>query len=334
MRAPQRQPGAGVIDDLLQAPERYEFFQAVRLLLRWLDAQGVPPEQALGTRLRFRNSLRLAYPASEIESIESVPAGSADDDTAFEIRPLMMGLLGLTGSLPLHYTERIAAWVADTRDDSPRAFLDMFSGRQLALFYRAWSKYRVRYAAEDGIDRFLPLLLAIAGAGGRDRESPGAPRLARFAAPLHCRVVPGGMIAGVLAEYFQVPVRIEQFTGRWDVLEPGQRTRLADNNCTLGEGATVGARLLRPELGIRIRLGPVGSMDFERFLPGAPGARVLAALLGQFAIEVPYRELQVVLRRDDVDGASLDGTVRLGWDGFLCTQANRSDRDDVCYLLE
>jgi type VI secretion system protein ImpH len=322
-----------VIDGLLEQPQRYEFFQAVRLLLRWLDAQGVPPEQALGTRLRFRNSLALGHPASEIDAIERRD-GSDGREPALEIEPLLMGLLGVMGALPLHYTERIAAWIGDTRDDSPRAFLDMFSGRQLALFYRAWSKYRVRYAGEDGEDRFMPLVLAIAGVGERDRESPRAPQLAYFAAQLHCRAVPGDMIAGVLAEYFQVPVRIEQFTGRWDVLEPGQRTRLADNNCTLGEGATVGARLLRPELGIRVRLGPVGSIDFERFLPGAPGARALSALLGQFAIEVPYRELQLILRRDDVDGASLDGTVRLGWDGFLCTQATRRDRDDVCYLLE
>lgn len=330
MRAPQRQPGPGVIGDLFDQASRYEFFQAVRLLLRWLDAHGIPPERALGGVIRFRNSLALGYPGSEIDAIDAQVSG--EEVAAVEVRPLMMGLLGVTGALPLHYTERIAAWVADTKDESPLAFLDMFSGRQLALFYRAWSKYRVRYAAEDGVDRFLPLLLAIAGA--RDEGAAGASRLAYFAAQLHCRAVPGSMIAGVLSEYFQVPVHIEQFAGRWDVLESGQRSRLGGSNCTLGEGATVGGRLLRPELGIRIRLGPVPSRDFERFLPGAPAARALADLLGRFAVEVPYRQLQVVLRREDVDGACLDGTVRLGWDGFLCTQANRSDRGDLCYLLD
>ncbi|WP_020652498.1 type VI secretion system baseplate subunit TssG [Massilia niastensis] len=322
-----------MIADLLRAPQRYEFFQAVHLLVRWLGRQGVAPERALGGAIRFRNSLALGFPASELADIVPIPGTEADGLAGFEVQPLLMGLLGVSGALPLHYTERIAAWLAETGDEGPRAFLDMFSSRQLALFYRAWSKYRVRLPAEDGQDRLLPLLLAIAGVSTGDAGAPAPACLARYAAQLGSRVVPGHMVAGVLAAYFGIPVAVEQFTGRWDVLAPEQRTRLALGNCVLGEGATVGARLLRPELGIRIRLGPLGSRDVERFLPGADGARALAALLGRFALDLPCRELQLVLRCDDVDGVSLDGTARLGWDGFLCTRANRRDRDDVCYLL-
>jgi len=331
MRAPQRQPGAGVIPDLLRRPHRYEFFQAVRLLVRLLARQGVAPEQALGGLIRFRNSLALHFPASEIEAI--VPA--SEGVPAVQVTPALIGLLGVMGTLPLHYTERFAAWEQEARDDGPRAFLDLLSSRQVALFYRAWCKYRVRHALEPGVDHFLPLLLALGGAGAQQAARGGveAASLARFAAPLRSRVVGAHLIAGVLRAHFGLPVEIEQFTGRWDVLEPGQRTRLANVHCRLGEGATAGARLMRPELGIRIRLGPLGKADFERFLPGAPAALALAALLERFAIEVPYRELQVVLRRDDVGGASLDGAVRLGLDGFLCPGPLEQDRDDVCYLL-
>ena len=340
MRAPQRQPGAGisngmsdgVVADLLRHPQRYEFFQAVRLLVRWLGRQGIAPEHALSGLIRFRNSLGLAFPASEIEAIDPTTEGVP----AVRITPSLMGLLGVMGTLPLHYTERFAAWELAVRDEGPRAFLDLFSSRQVALFYRAWCKYRVRHAFEPGVDHFMPLLLALAGVRQRaeGEESKDAASLAWFAAPLRSRVVSAESIAGVLKSYFRVPLRVEQFTGRWDVLEPGQRTRLACSNCVLGEGATAGARLLHPELGIRIRLGPVDASVFERFLPGAPGAKALSALLNRFAIEVPYRELQVVLRREDVDGACLDGLARLGLDGFLCTGAGRRDRDDVCYLLD
>jgi len=332
MRAPQRQPGAGVIADLLAHPQRYEFFQAVRLLLRWLGRQGIAPDQALGGLIRFRNSLALGFPPSEIEAIETVTEGAP----AVTITPSLIGLLGVMGALPLHYTERFAAWELAVHDDGPRAFLDLFSSRQVALFYRAWCKYRVRQSLEPGIDRFRPLLLALAGVAPRGLEAPGieAIALARFAAPLRSRVVSADLIAGVLGAYFGVLVRVEQFTGRWDVLEPEQRTRLAQGNCVLGAGATAGARLLRPELGIRIRLGPVSAREFERFLPGQEGSRALGALLARFAIDVPYRELQVVLRRDAIVGVSLDGSVRLGLDGFLSTRAARRDRDDMCYLLK
>lgn len=335
MRSAQWRPEPGVIRSLFEEPQRVEFFQAIRLLLRWLARQGIAPEQALGGVIRFRNSLGLGFPSSDIEAIRCRTLAGA---TAVEVHPLLMGLLGVTGTLPLHYTERIAAWEAATGDAGVRAFFDMFSGRQLALFYRAWCKYRVRFGTEDGRDRLLPLLLAIAGEGHSDaRPDAGglAPAsLARYAAQLRSRVVPGKMVAGVLADYLGVPVQVRQFTGRWDVLAPGLRTRLADSNCTLGAGATVGARLVRPDLGIRIRLGPLSSLDFERFLPGGGGAHAVAALLARFAIELPYRELQVVLRREDVDGASLDGATRLGLDGFLSTSAGRRDREDLCYLLD
>lgn len=330
MRAPQRQPAAAVIPDLLARPQRYEFFQAVRLLLRWLGRQGIAPDLALSSLVRFRNSLALGFPPSEVEAIDC----TTEEVPAVNVTPAMMGLLGVMGTLPLHYTERIAAWEAGTGDEGPRAFLDMLSSRQVALFYRAWCKYRVRLSQAGADDRLLPLLLALAGSTPRGDIGHGElAGIARFAAPLRSRVVSAELIAGVLRAWLGVAVEVVQFAGRWDVLGHAQRTRLAESNCLLGYGATAGARLLRPELGIRIRVGPVDSVDFERFLPGAPGARALAAMLDRFAIEVPYRALQVVLRRADVRGVTLDGSARLGLDGFLATRDGGPDRDDVCYLL-
>jgi len=327
-----------VITELLAEPWRYEFFQAIRLLSRWLRRYGVAPE----TAIRFENNLSLAFPASDIDALQleqgQGPGGA--NAMRLRVRTAVMGLLGLNGALPLHYTERIAAWEHATRDEGPRAFYDAFSSRQVALFYRAWRKYRVRGGADEhNRDRFLAQLVALAGAGwqapGQDQPGGGLAfeNLACFAAQLRSRAVPAHLIAGVLSDYLQVPVTVEQFAGKWDPLGMGDRSRLGENNCDVGLGATLGERLLRPQLGIRIKVGPVSSRMFERFLPGASGARALAALLDRFAIEVPYRELQVILRGEEVDGASLDGTARLGLDGFLCTPPDRRDRDDVCYLL-
>ena len=339
MRAAQRQPDPGVIDRLLEEPWRYELFQAIRLLARWLRRHGgTVPEMTVETALRFENVLSLAFPASEIDSLRLERGG--DGTPRLRIRTAVMGLLGVGGALPLHYTERIAAWEHATHDDGPRAFYDAISNRQVALFYRAWCKYRVRGGPdEQDRDRFLAQLAALGGVTGpgQCRAEPDAgvsfESLAYFAAQLRSRVVPAGLIAGVLGEYLQVPVQVQQFAGRWDVLPLAERNRLGQHNCEVGVVATLGERLPRPELGIRIRVGPVPAAVFDRFLPGAPGAQAVGAMLRQFAIEIPYRELQVVLRRDDVGGASLDGRVRLGMDGFLCTRAAVRDRDDVCYLL-
>ncbi|WP_229409036.1 type VI secretion system baseplate subunit TssG [Massilia yuzhufengensis] len=318
-----------MIDQLLKEPWRYELFQAIRLLSRWLRRHGARPEMAI----RFENSLSLAFPAGEIEALALDPAG---EGLRLRVRTAVMGLLGVNGALPHHYTERVAEWEHATRDTGPRAFYDAFSSRQVALFYRAWRKYRVRGGPDEhNRDRFLAQLAAIGGVAGQGQLDAGLSfeSLAYFAAQLRSRVVSAGLVEGVLAEYLQVPVSVQQFAGRWDALGLRDRSRLGENNCDIGLGATLGARLLRPELGIRIRVGPLSLAVFERFLPGASGARALAALLDRFSIELPHRELQVVLRGDEVDGACLDGSMRLGLDGFLCTRADRRDRDDVCYLL-
>ncbi|NNG24514.1 type VI secretion system baseplate subunit TssG [Telluria aromaticivorans] len=332
MRSPQRQPDPGVIDRLLEEPWQVELFQAVRLLARWLQRHG--GGGSLESSVRFENSLSLAFPTSEIESLAL--DALEDGSTRVRLRTAVMGLLGVNGTLPLHYTERIGEWEHATRDEGPRAFYDAFSNRQVALFYRAWCKYRVRGGPDErNRDRFLAQLAALGGVAGHAQLEAGlsSESLAYFAAQLRSRVVSAGLVAGVLGEYLQVPVKVEQFTGGSDMLGLDQRSKLGANNCEVGIGATLGDRLPRPELGIRIRVGPVPGTVFQRFLPGASGARAIAALLDQFAIDIPYRELQVILRREDVIGASLDGLTRLGLDGFLSTRANRRDRDDVCYLL-
>ncbi len=319
-----------MIDRLLEEPWRYELFQAVRLLARWLRHEGGAAD--IDAALRFDNVLSLAFPAAEIDSVSVEQSGSGAP--RLRLRTAVMGLLGVNGALPLHYTERIAAWEHATGDAGPRAFYDAFSNRQVALFYRAWAKYRVRGGSDDdGRDRFLALLAALGGALGRQDAGLPFESMAYFAAQLRSRVVPAGLIAGVLGEYLGAQVAVEQFTGRWDVLPHAERNRLGEHNCEVGVVATLGERLPRPELGIRIRVGPLPADVFERFLPGAPGALAITALLRQFAIEIPYRELQVVLRREDVSGVTLDGRMRLGLDGFLCTRPPVRDRDDVCYLL-
>ena len=124
-----------MIERLLAEPQRFEFFQAVRLLLLWLEERGIAPQQALDAHLRFANSLSLRFPASQVEALALVHdklPGIARPQ--FRLTPSFMGLLGAHGTLPAHYTERIQAWTAAEHDDAPRAFLDMFSTRMLALY--------------------------------------------------------------------------------------------------------------------------------------------------------------------------------------------------------
>jgi len=348
-----------VIERLLAEPQRFEFFQAVRLLLLWLEERGVPPQQALDKHLRFANSLSLRFPPSQVEALALVhdkPAHPAIARPQFRLTPSFMGLLGAHGTLPAHYTESIQAWIASEQDDAPRAFLDLLSNRMLALFYGAWKKYRVEHMVAGPGDRFLPLLLALAGfpagasgfvsggvglpSGTSPEALAGAPAgvsdrtLALYAGVLRQRPASAAVLGRVLSDLLRVPVALQEWIGHWDRLEDGERTALGGANAVLGQAALLGARCWRPDLRVRVRIGPVDSAQFERFLPHGSGAATLGSLLGLFAAPTLSYEVVLVLRRTELRALRLgERSRRLGLDSYVVTAPAIADRDDMRYEL-
>jgi type VI secretion system protein ImpH len=383
-----------VIEELLQNPQQFSFFQAVRLLEGWL-AEGGQPGQGL-SRLNFRNSLALSFPPSEIESLEvqrhaelaaprpaggdAVPgnvaeqaldavlaaSGEAGDGAAarlprshevarIDLTPAFMGLLGVTGALPLYYTETLAQREHFHKDRAARAFLDVFSHRAVALFYQAWRKHRMAVQYEGAQrQRFLPEVLALAGLGqkGLRERLQGAfggvadESLAFHAGALQRRTLSARQLQQVLQSYLKVPVRIEQFVGRWYRLPDeawghlgviaGGRAGQVPTTGVLGRSAMLGERVWQRDLRMRVVLGPLDRAGLRRFLPGGRGAAALKSWLTMLnGVALEY-EVNLTLQRDEVQGCTLGShrslhEARLGWDTFLQTRPATQDRSDVHY---
>lgn len=369
MHPPKRRPESPVIERLLREPWRFEFFQAVRLLELWLKRRGREPHGLVADMLRFRNSVSLGFPASQLEAIEpelrdleigmpfELPIDAAALGDALEqgtlrrvhLTPAFMGLLGGHGVLPAHYTERIAEHQAyhknEEEDQGPRAFLDAFSNRSLALFYEAWRKYRLplKYQ-QDGQDTFLPLLLSLAGLGDpalRRRlgsEADGAvldESIGYFAAAVRHRPVSSVQLARVLSEYFGEQIEAEQFVGAWYDVPLTQQTMLGQDSAVLGARAIAGARVWQRSLRLRLVVGPLAHAGFQGFLPGGQAARALNSVLALFTGVALEYEVELVLRAADVHNTTLDHLHpgRLGWDAFLVLDAPPGDRHDVRYAL-
>lgn len=389
----QRRAAAGVIEELLQNPQQFGFFQAIRLLEGWL-AEGGQSGQGL-SRLNFRNSLSLSFPPSEIESLvvqrhgeptDSNRAGSAaaSGDAAalaldavlaasgeaahdaphalhshevarIDLTPAFMGLLGVTGALPLYYTETLAQREHHHKDRAARAFLDVFSHRAVALFYQAWRKHRLAVQYEGAQrQRFLPEVLALAGLGqkGLRERMAGAvggvadESLAFHAGALQRRTLSARQLQQVLQSYLKVPVRIEQFVGRWYRLPDearghlgmiaGGRAGQVPTTGVLGRSAMLGERVWQRDLRMRVVLGPLDRADLRRFLPGGRGAAALKSWLTMLnGVALEY-EVNLTLQRDEVQGCTLGShrsphEARLGWDTFLQTRPATQDRSDVHY---
>lgn len=359
MPTPQRRDSTGLIDQLFEDPHRFEFFQAVRLLERTLSAQHGPSADLLPTQLRFRNSSSLSFPSSEIESLKvrwkevnaqdgeagEGSGGATREIDSIDITPAFMGLLGVAGALPYVYTEQIAQRELYQKDFAARSFLDLFSHRVLALFYKAWKKSRLQLQYEtDRRNRFAPMVLALSGIGQaslNDRLKPESggvndEGLAFFAGALQQRTLSSLQLQQLLSRYLKVAVRIEQFCGRWYTLPPEARTVLGLSGGQLGRNALSGERVWQRDLRVRVVLGPLDHRMFQRFLPGAPGATALRELLTLLTgVSLEY-EISIVLRADAVHSSSLGSgrsplAGRLGWDTYLQTRPSPVDRSDVRY---
>lgn len=352
MPAPQRQQPVAVVQRLLEAPHGFGFFQALRLLERWMhQQQGTAPADVLARRIAIRNHLSMSFPASEIAEL-AVEGELAIDDgvpqsqgiARIALTPAFIGLLGAGGALPRYYSDLFAERETFHRDRSGRAFLDIFLHRATVLFYQAWQKHRlpVQYEA-DRRNRTLPLMLSVAGLGLqgtrdrlRAREGGVADdTLAHFAGTLQRRPVAASTLQRVLQRYFGVPVALQSFIGRWYTLPADNQSHLGLQHMQLGHDMVMGERVWQRDLRVRLQFGPLPRAKFLRLLPGGPGALALKELLQLMTGHTLEYEVRLTLRAEDVQGTALNeaSSARLGWDSFLSTTPEREDRSDVGYDL-
>ena len=364
MPTPKRRPQSGLIGQLIEHPHRFSFFQAVRVIDLWLRRGAPAHGKTLDTVLRFKNSVSLGFPASEIEALsvdasvpvpgDDAPQGALDQRRLRHIRitPAFMGFLGVNGVLPHDYTATIAAQIHYDKNEGGRAFFDSFSHRSITLFYRAWAKCRIECRGDDeGRDGFLDMQLALAG---RQRRREPAPVIdpateptadvvlpdevvARYAALIRHRPMPGDMIAGVLADYFGVPFRFQPFVGDWVTIGPENRTvlggKMAGKTSVLGYGAMLGPRYWRRDAIARLWVGPLARADFDRFLAGGSAGRALKSMLALFAMPTVVFEVRLILRAADIKPATLDARSRLGRGAFLVTAARTVDDGQTRYHI-
>ena len=310
-------------EHLLESPFDFDFFQAVRLLGLLLPGRApvgdaADPKQEL---VRFSSRQSLEFPASAIHSLET------ESDPAV-LTVAFMGLTGVQGVLPHHYTEYIIARAAN-KDYAMAAFFDLFNHRLLSLFYRAWEKYRMpalyqaNVARRTGQDRFTTYLYDLIGMGTgglHNRMSVHDEGLLRYAGLLTQAPKSASVLASILRDYFAVPVEIDEFIGEWHLLEEDELCNLAqlDGRNELGDGAITGDAVWDPHARFRVRLGPLALHRFLEFLPDGSAVSELVDLVRLIVGEVLQFEWQPVLDAEEVPWCRLGDESESGPRVGLC----------------
>lgn len=317
MPTPQRHGHPAVIQRLFHQPQRFEFFQALRVTDQWLRLRH--PQRTLEGMLRFHHGVTLSIPASDIAAMW-LQGGR------LRITPAFMGYLGICGVLPYCYTDAIAAQLPTA--SSGCAFFDTFAHRSLTLFYRAWQQGRIEYRLDaSGGQALLPMQLALAGAqpGGGEQAQAGVAEeaIAHYAALIRQRPASAAVIGQVLSEYFGLPFRVETLVGGWEDIPEAERCRLG-RRLVLGENMILGRRYWRRDL-TRLWIGPLSRADFERFLPDGGAAAAMQAMLALFMPPGTRVIVHPILRAQDVRPIVLGDKTRLGYGSVLISRPATED---------
>ncbi len=320
-------------------PWSFEFFQAVRLLERLRPGAEPVGRFSLPTSeaARFRAHPSTVFPASEIQSLRA----SDSQPTALEVN--FMGLFGPQGVLPLYYTELIAER-ARLKDTALLDFLDIFNHRMISLFYRAWEKYRVPICYERGgqdsvSDRLLDFI-GLGTPGLQHRQAVPDDALIFYSGLLSQQPRSASNLEGLIADYFDVPVEVEQFVGAWYRLDESTQFCMEDGRDyseQLGVGAVVGDEVWDTQGRARVKIGPVSIGRYMDFLPSGGAYASLRTMLEFYAgCEIDF-EVQLILDRRDVPvcelGASGDRAPRLGWLTWARTAPLSRDPGDTILSL-
>ena len=340
MAAPVGRTDPTLAETLLERPWDFDFFQAVRLVAlifphrRVISGFRQPPDETV----RFHAHLTMLFPPSSIQDLAQPPDGTGPLDMTVNF----MGLTGPQGVLPSHYTEYLIAR-SYSRDSAAAAFFDIFNHRLISLFYLAWEKHHFPIAwqrespSSSTPGRFTQYLFDLVGMGTgglRGRVEFPDTALIHYSGLIAQRPHSASALAGMLRDYFQAPVEVDQFIGKWCGLDDGDLCYLGAGGVStqLGYGAVAGDQVWNQQARFRIRVGPLNWERFNSFLPGGSALRELIAASRYFVNQALDFDLQLVLLAAEVPWCCVSdepGSPRLGLTTWLKTDTFQEDARDL-----
>lgn len=339
-----------VIEQMLNEPHAYSFFQAVRLiersvyqgannagLARQMVARNViagfvPPTTEI---LRLHTQQSFKFPEAEIQTLERSAGSYQTSQWSMSVN--FMGLTGCMGVMPYHYTEMILQRLK-IKDETLAHFLDLFNHRILSLFYQAATKYYLpieyeRKKLNPGIkkqrDMHTQSLLSLIGIGTRglqERLHIKDESLLFYSGLLSQQIRTSSGLKQILQDYFDIPVHIQEFVGQWQELIPDIRTRMGSKKMPKGQNAKLGHSAMLGHKGwfaqgkIRISLGPLNEEQFYKFAPGTKALKALNDMVRLYVgIERDYEFIIEVNRRYIPAKITLNKAASpiMGWNTWL-----------------
>ena len=292
-----------------------EFTQFVRRVLR---TQGKTISD-----IEFKMSPSLAFPVSDVESIENNTEGKITVLVNF------LGLIGSRGALPDHYSEYVLSRL-QAKDKSMLEFLNIFHDHLLKIYYasRQLSRFYVQ-SEREGVHKLTDLLQSFSGASTLlpyDMQC-------YYAGLSSMRSRNTTSLQGLLRDYFELPVEMDEYSPRWVRLESDDICRLGNVSKThqLGVGTILGKRFYHVQDRFMIVIGPLNYNTLQQCLPGSEFMKTFVNVVRAYCGLNYDFTLRLHCRKDQFPRPILKKRkpLKLGWNTLLTTTKKSTEMASV-----
>ena len=352
-----RGPGTGVIQELFDTPDEFDFFQAVRLIELYALQQNCSASESVGgdkptdkEPVRFGVVPSLSFPPGEVITLK--PRQDGDSMIPLDMVVSFMGLTGPNGVLPQHYSSLLIERAHQRyKDYTLRAFFDLFNHRCISLFYQAWKKYRLTFIYErkrhdvsnddDLVTKCLFSTIGLQASGLRRRFSFDDELLVAFGGLFAQRTRSAAGLEKTVTGCFRIPAQVQQFVGQWLPLPVDLQSGLpskrhpAGLNLKLGESVVAGSRVWDVQNCVCVQLGPMGIEQFNSLLPENKRLTKIAETVRFYLGPDKDFHIQLILKKADVPVCCLTEssryTPRLGQNTWLPKAGRVKDATDAVF---
>jgi len=314
----------------------FQFFQAVWLLERFLpDAD--PPGESFSfrkERILFRPHNSLAFPPTDIKSIDRIENDLIRRDPYVRMTLSFMGLYGIASPLPICFHDNIV--FEEGEYQALQHFLEMFDHRFYSFFYQALKRFRPIYYFIPGQKKthtHLQQLICLTGLGVPHtlKHSPFPPlSYLSFVGRLLDRVRNAEGLQCLIRNFFQgIPVKIIENFDRWAPIP--NRARLGADMCLGEDSQPIGATLFDLTSKFRVLLGPVPFSVFSEFITNRDAIERLTYLIRLYLRDYLDFDVEVRIRSSDIPSTRLGNSdTRLG----LSTWIGKPDADIISRVIQ
>lgn len=316
---------ASIINELIESPQSFDFFQAIRLIRRHLSQkQG---EDINEGSIRFHANFKNNFAVSPIDSVKLL--FSENQEASYHIYSTFMGLVGSGGVLPERFSEYLSKRLYQD-DVVLRDFLDIFNHIILSLLYTTWSQSQlaVIYEEKKKNNLYTKIISSLCGIGMlslQDKLLVPDEAIFCYSGLFAKQHRSAKMLEIILADFFQLPVRVLQFQREWLRLSEMDRTILYCNISAnaafnqLGKNVILGSTCQGIQNKFRIYIGPVNYKQFDLL---KPGGMLLTRLYEMVHFYVRYElsfDVQIELIANEIPFCQLlsKNPPMLGWNTWV-----------------